>query len=213
MSTPWTRPQKIAVWSGFVVALGVVGALGTLAYEIHKFGVVESERAEEERKKKVREWQEVIVYNILQQRMNKERGAMTFEEIRTEYVTQATAVQGIDLKREELQELPLKKILLVLMSLGLVYEMAGGKYAIQQSVLNVKFDRVYPKSDAADKILFFVDNESGKHTIDEIDAKLRDELKLSKEEFTRILVELSSLGYIILHEDGKLYSKLKPPKK
>lgn len=64
---------------------------------------------------------------------------MTFEEIRSEYVTQATIVSGIDLKKEELQDLALTKILLDLISSGIAFETDDGKYLIHQQSPNWKF--------------------------------------------------------------------------
>jgi hypothetical protein len=227
MTTPWTRPQKIAVWGVVVGAASAIAGFGLiffetrkLNFEISKFNVAETQRVEEERRRleeerrgRVIEWQKVVVYNILQARMLKpDRAPMTFEEIRLEYVTQATTVNGIDLKKEELQDLALKRILLDLMSYQLVYETSGSRYTINQHTVNAKFDRFFVQSDAGDRILNTIDNESGKYTPADLDAKLRDELKVTKEEFNHALLQLMGLNWIILDEKGKLWSRLKPPK-
>ena len=58
MTTPWTRPQKIAVWGVVVGAASAIAGFGLiffetrkLNFEISKFNVAETQRVEEERRR------------------------------------------------------------------------------------------------------------------------------------------------------------------
>jgi hypothetical protein len=209
-STPWSRNQKLYAGTLFAVAISGLAALVMIAIELRKLSTAEYARAEDDRSQKVQDWQRVVVYNILDAKMNRDRGALAIDEIRNEYVSQAATVNGLDLKKEELQDLALRRILLDLMSSGLVYETGKGKYVVQQSELNLKFDRQFLQSDAVSKILTVVNDESGKYTVAELDPKLRDELKLSKEEFNKVVLELVAYNWINIDHQGKLTSRLKP---
>jgi hypothetical protein len=206
--TPWTRPQKIGFGTLLVTAFSAVAALGWLGLELHKL-------RKEEEAQRVQEWQKVTDYKIIQKYFLKNRATISFEEIKTAYVTEASRSDKIDLPKEELQDLTLRKILLDLMTSSLVYETTGGKYVVNQADINKKFDRFFVIEDAAEEIIGLLHDKDAKYTAEQLKERLEKDkkIKLSSVEYDKLLLELVGKGWVTIDGEGFLRSRLHPAKK
>jgi hypothetical protein len=168
-----------------------------------------SRQAEEDRKTKVRDWQQVIVFKLVE-----DEGGDTgvgFKDILSKYTDKALTVEGIDFKKEELQDLALQRILTDLLVLGLVYQTMDNKYIIQRAAVSPRSSRVFVEEGARYHILHLLSIEPGKYTVEELGRLINVKLKTSSEEFVHIINEMITQGFIKMSPEGKVYSAAFPP--
>lgn len=156
---------------------------------------------------KIREWQTVVVCKILQ---DKRDTALTFEEISSAYVTEATKTEKLDIPKSEIQDIELRRILMHLQTLGLVYLTIDGNYIAQLSMTEPRFDRYSVDAIAKYELLGLLSTETGKYTLDDIQKKLTEKIAIRPAEFSVVSNELIATGVIVIR-DGKVWSAATAP--
>lgn len=153
----------------------------------------EVERQKEERQTKVLAWQKIIVFKIIEKGYyeSKQKGGWNFDVIKGKYVTEAATVQGIDLKKEELSDLALKRIILDLMANQLIFQTVDEHFIINAALMNPRFDRTYSIEEVKYEIMNLITTEGGKYTVEAVGQKIHQKLAGTKpEEYNYVINNL-----------------------
>jgi hypothetical protein len=166
----------------------------------------------EEGRKKVQEWQEVMVFSIIEQGTKNADKGISFEEIKNKYLVEATAVEDVDLKKEELRPLTLKRILIDLMMIGVVYQTLDDNYVVQRAWINPRPERSFLEERAKYAILHLLSTDGGRLTVPELGQVITDKLKITNEEFNALVSQLIAGNALIIDEDKKVWCVANPPR-
>jgi hypothetical protein len=179
--------------------------------------ITELQRSADERKRfQTNEWQEGIVYRIIDKEFGKQGVAFTgatFDEIKTKYLDEAK-IADLDLTKGELKDTTLEGILYRLIKQGAIFQTHDGKYTTNRSELLSGFGRSMPKERAALHILTTLAGiEKGKHTLESLQPIIIKEFMLTPDEYLFVITHLITDGWVIPGDDGKLYCASVPPTK
>lgn len=158
------------------------------------------------------EWQRVIVYDIIAKGYRKtERRGLSFDEIQSKYREEAKSVQGIDISRDQLQPLELRRILLELSMQGTIYQTQQETYVIVEGMISPRAGRHYTESQAKYAIIDMLTADSGKYTVLELSQKVLAKHNLTPEEFNVVMTDLLVAKAILIDKNKKVWCVLNPP--
>lgn len=190
---------------------------GLYEAELVKMREASEKEIAEKRGEKKSSWQHTIVYKIIEDGMKTKWNGMTLDEIKGKYREEAVAVKEVDLTKDDLDELTIRKIVIGLIETSLVYTTVEDRYVVQKSTVNSKEDlrRGLTNNQVAYAVLNILarDSDAGKHTVAELGQIIMEKIKTTTpEEYNTIMAELAALHYVII-EDKKVWSAANPPKK
>jgi hypothetical protein len=199
--TLWT----VATVAGAITA---IGTLVTVAVNIYQIRANEEARIEEDRKVSIGDWQATIIYTILERSPTK---SLSFSEIQAEYVKEAVILEQFEIPKIELQPLALRRLLLLLSQSGAIALQDDGKYLLQRTILNPRFNRSFVEDGAKYKILQLLTTDGGKYDSNGLSQHAIDKFGLSAEEASKVLNELAAFRMIVTDENGRIWSALNVP--
>lgn len=208
-STWWKSPAiLVAVLAAVIAASAMIATwynAGTAATNLQRTIAKDLEQKQAE---KVAQWQKVMVFSIIRQADLKGVG---LEEIRRKYIQEATTVQEVDLKKEDLQPMVLHRILMDLQCSGLIFNLLDGNYVAMRASVPPRTARMHVDELAKDVTVRAIIRRPGQLTKAEIGPIVADELKISNASFELILISLISNREVIVDEEGKLWPATNPP--
>jgi hypothetical protein len=219
----WQSWMKVN-WIPVVGTLIAVGSLVTAYFSMQATlvsartaadnlrNVIEREQ-QQKRDDKVATWQQVIVYKVIEEGTKSGDRSIPFESIRQRYMTEAASAAAVDLKKDELNPLVLRKILQDLMALQLVYQTLDDNYVIQRSATNPRVDRVFLEDNAKYAILNLLSREGGKYAIHDLSQIITDQFKITNEEFHSLVNQLMAANMVLVGDDKKLWSLISIPRR
>lgn len=192
--------SAIQTFANFATAVSAILALLALGWAMHESNKREaSERTEN--------WKRPAVYSII-----RDKGNISFEEIKSAYLQTATQ-RG--LSGEAIQDLELDRIILSLQENNLIGRNSSGNYEpitvtgeITAGLLKSQADsKTYLEARA--RVISILESESGKHTIDSLNRKLKEEgTDISHEMMVNLVTDLK-LNRLI-RADKKQYLYIYP---
>lgn len=203
----WKTPSTIIAGSAALIAFFAMCA------SWYSIQVTVGKDVEQKKNEGVRLWQEVVVYKIIQEGTKAGEVTISFEDIRQRYLNEAIGANVVGLKKEELQEWPLRKILQDLMALQLVYQTLDDKFCIQRSAANPRADRIFLEEKAKYAILNVLSREGGKHTYLELAQVITDKLRITNDEYNTLMNQLMASNLVLVGDEMKLYSISSIPRK
>jgi hypothetical protein len=165
------------------------------------------ERYKKYRNSTVRDWQRVIIYSIIEQ--HKE---ISFEELKSEYLEHAQQFQSFKIPRKEIQDDPLRRILLDLQRDHVVVRNEDLKYQVQIKLAMEAWayggiKQIIGEKKLMPKIIKMIEENDQKYTVDNILRRLHEiNYKVSFEEIDVNVNSICGIGYGYLRkgEDGRL---------
>lgn len=209
-----TLPFWALATSVIAVLIAVVSATAgwrSSNVAVEQLGHSVARTVEEDRKRMILEWQDVIVFSIIESGTKNSSEGLSFETIRSLYISEATAASDVDVPRSELSPFTLKRILLDLLRLSLIFQTHDDKYMTVRNAPDPKFHRSFFQERAKYEILHMVSNEGGKHTVDALGKLITDRMKINNEEFDYLLNYLLTLRMIAIDKDRRVWTAANAP--
>jgi hypothetical protein len=145
----------------------------------------------EKREKEVREWQKVVLYKILQQ---SEQPTMTFASLLEKYRLEAQAFADANLKKGEISEDALRRVLLELVSANIAQLEPSGSFRLK--IVQAKVDQQELQHRLNVELARVVGPNPHTYTIDEVAKEIAPKLGLDipiVRNTIRIAVEIGAL--------------------
>jgi hypothetical protein len=199
--------------SSWMSLAGIVVAALSLVGGWYSIYTTVSKNLEEKLKENTRAWQQVIVYSIIEKGTQAQPRGLSFDEIRDKYVVEAAAAQGVDVPKDKLQPIELKRILTDLISLDQVYQTTEDKYVLKKAMIVEGIDRMFVVDKAKAHVLHVLAIEPAKYTVEELGRRVIPETGITQQEFTRLINELISLNTVTFDTEDRLASRAFPKKK
>jgi hypothetical protein len=193
-ASPWYKTPPI-----LVSIISVIIAVTATAYAIAK-------DFDQKSKDRIQHWQQVVIYKIIEDGTKSGDRAIGFEDIRKQYVTEASASEGGDIPKGELQPWALRRVLLDLITTQAVYQTLDDRYAIQRSSTNPRADRASVEEKAKYEILNILSREGGKYDYSQLAQHVTDTLKMTNEEFNTLMTQMMAANMVLIGTNKKLYS-------
>lgn len=192
--------------------IAVVGSLaGLLAVYIglRRYITDTKDRHDNEQKKlaaaeltEIRQWQKTIISKIL----IRENAPISFEDLKQKYRSEASAAQGVDVPKAELQEFALRRILLELAANNAVWFQENDTYrspVILPITPHKEQAAAYAQhiaiSNAVSEILT---KEPGKHNLSELGIMISETLKIQVSQVNQALSNFVAAGTLRVDQDG-----------
>lgn len=164
-------------------------------------------------KQYILDWQSAIVYEILEKGCAEGScSGMTFDEIKTRYVTEAASFKDIDIPKEAISSTALRRILNGFRATNVIWCTTDRRYYPVYVILQKGADKAARFEPLQYAILNFLENEKGTMDAAQICRKISEQEKVGYDEVHMGLGELTSLKVVLSTSDSKLYSRVFPPK-
>jgi hypothetical protein len=121
-------------------------------------------------------------------------------------------VPDLGVPKVELQPLALRRLLMDLFALQLIYQTIDDKFYLQRSVSNPRFERFLVEDRAKYIILDTLTRDGGKYNVLELGQIITDKLRINNEEYNVLVSQLLASNVVIVGENGKLYSQISAPR-
>ncbi len=167
--------------------------------------------SEEAEKESLRKWQKTILFAVIEEGTKNKSPGMTLDEIRTKYLVEASAVKEPDIPKSELTPLALRRLLLDLLSGGLIYQTFEDKYVIQRTAVNMQADRYYILTAAQSYTLSLLCIEGGKYSLADLRQLICDKYDISSEEFNVLFAQLDASRAVVTGDDMRLWASINAP--
>ena len=169
------------------------------------------ERNARERRQEIQDWQQVVVYGLIEQ------GHTTFDAIKTRYVVEAQQFPNGKIPKKDIQDGALKRLLLSMIEARLISVAEDGRYVvnrvslsenrirealgneiIMRNMVNVVLSRVFQS----------LESDSGKYTLDHLYRHVNaSEAGVSFEIFDVVVRDQITRAAIVASPDGKLWAR------
>lgn len=142
---------------------------------------------------------------------NQTEAGISFKEIQADYLASVQQFMEFKIPSEEIQELALKRVLLELLSDGVIVMDEKERFAPEIRTLYTEGKKTFNRiktEEGKNAILIAVEQASCKFKSEEIRAKIHDKIALTPEELADILTRLIAAKRISINSDGYLCSIL-----
>ena len=152
------------------------------------------------REKEVREWQKVVLYKILRQ---DELSPLTFSTLLEKYRVEAQAFSDVDLKKREISEDALRRVLLELVSSNVVSLEPSGSFRLKITL--AKIDQFEMQNRLNDELAKLVGANPHVYTLDDVAKEIAPKLGLHISIVRNTLrVSIEQLGTLEIDSNGHL---------
>ena len=155
-------------------------------------------RAEAER---VRQWQEVAVFSIIERHVP---SSVSFQEITEEYVSEVKAFQAVNVPDKPMKETTLKRILLRLLSQGIIEVDSEGRYAVASLATTASVRGAAEPRDPAAEILDAVRLRSCQLSHDQVIELVQSKVSATYSERSGIMESLVTRGLVAFDANQRL---------
>jgi len=145
----------------------------------------------------LREWQKVVIYKLFRRN---ELKAQSFNDILSQYRGEAQAVAGIDLKKKELSEDTLRRILIELASSGILSMQPGDSFQLKVTV--AKVDASEQIQQINDALVEVVGANPHVYTLDEVLKEIAPKLHMAIPLLRNTINMAIREGNLVLDEKG-----------
>jgi hypothetical protein len=205
--------SKLALVAAVVAVFAMLGGWVSSWAAVKNLERTLATEAERQRGEQIQDWQQIVVFSAIEKATSAKPPGLNVAEIKTAYLEEATIVEGIDLKKQDLQEMALRRIVIDLLRSGLVYRLTDGRFVVQEALFNDEFERPYTIQKAKRAILMFLSTHEGQFTSEGLRRELSNRVKLTEEEWTETIADLLLTKTVRVDSANKLHSVLRPPSK
>jgi hypothetical protein len=212
-------PSTLSVVKDVVSVLGgisiVIGLL-TFWFNFQKFreerqqsaaarAAAESKRLDETREREVREWQKVVVYKILN---DAAPDALSFDAIRSRYITEAAAFERHEVKKVELSSDALWRVLLELLQYSMIAQSKADHFQLKLTPEDLQRAFMEETVKIERGLVTILSAKPFAYTAAEIAYRVHQQAGVS-EERVRIALDqaLNMLGTIVADDEERLALK------
>ena len=116
------------------IAAGIIATAAAFASWCGTIAAI-NKNSDESRESAEFQWQVSIAYKIIERESKKHLLGVSLDDIRQQYVGEATSAKEVNLRKDKLSELELRKVLIQLLALKLVYQTAEDKYITARTAI------------------------------------------------------------------------------
>ncbi len=178
-------PQAVQVAATVIGIAG--GLLGLLKYFSDK------------REKELREWQKVVLYKIFRQN---EMDPLSFTSVLEKYRSEAQAFPDIDLKKKEISEDALRRVLLELASSGILSLEPANSFRLKVSV--PKIDDTDLRNRINKELVSLIGASPFVYTLDDVARQIAPKVGLEFQILRSTLLVSIDAGVLEMNDDEKM---------
>lgn len=153
----------------------------------------------ERREKELREWQKVVIYRIFRQN---ELTTQTFTHILEKYRSEATAFEDINLKKKEISEDSLRRVLLELVSSGILSMELADSFRLKVS--KPKQDPIELTEKMNTALVEIVGANPFVYTVDEVAKEMSPKVNVPIPLIKNSIRASIEVGYLVLDDKKRL---------
>jgi hypothetical protein len=199
-------------WGPFIVSIVavLVAVVATVATWTGVISALNRNTAEEKAKREF-EFASTIVYAIIEDASRKNPRGVSSSEIEEKFLPRAQAAEGIDFEKRKLQPLEVKKVILGLLALKVIYQTAEDCYVTVRTtfISGGEIDPNVARGATYGQLL--IDRQPGEFTTAAMKQKIIENIRIGDADANYAVNILLRDGFAILDKDGKLWSQIHPP--
>jgi len=153
----------------------------------------------ERREKELREWQKVVIYKIFRQN---ELTTQSFTQILEKYRSEATAFEDINLKKKEISEDSLRRVLLELVSSGILSMELADSFRLKVS--KPKQDPIELSNLMNTALVEIVGANPFVYTVDEVAKEMSPKVNVPIPLIKNSIRASIEVGYLVLDDKKRL---------
>jgi hypothetical protein len=191
------------------IAAGIIALVAAFASWWGTIAAI-NKNSDESRESAELHWQMSIVYKIIERESKKHVLGVPLEDLRQQYVGEAVSAKEVALLKDKLSELELRKVLIQLLAMKLVYQTGEDKYITARAAILPGGHMTISINNAQLAIHSKLSTEKGRYTSSELADIIMKEAKVTRPEY-ELAINLLLTQTIIEDKDKKLYPITDPP--
>jgi hypothetical protein len=209
---PWYKIASfwVSISAVFLALLGTIASWFTVHMAVAQLTYNVSKDVEDREKDRKLQWQQVIVYSIIDKETRKRPLGISFDDIRGKYIQEVVAAKKESQLNGELDEFTLRRILTDLITLQQIYHTVEDKYVLQKALMVQGVERALLQDHAKTVILHMLAAEPGRYTADQLAQKAVDTTGITRPEYNRIITDLMSSNAVAFDNQNHLYNRAFP---
>lgn len=210
--SPASPKPSYGWWAPLIISiLSALFTLGTMIAHWSNFYASSHRYFAEAEKKDDLEWSESEVYSIIENASRNDARGVDINGILRQYATSAKAADSQNLQKKSLTERELRKILLELLAIKVIWQLPEDRYVTVRTTLVQGGEISYEVIRGMGIVLSELVREPGRYTVDQLEKVISEKAKISNGSYHIIINTLINDGGIVRNKDGTLYSASSPP--